>query len=60
MSSGLVCDEPREWKDLIASTIDFTKTFRALAYELVISIMRQLNFSEWTQVVVADMYNGAR
>jgi hypothetical protein len=55
----LMHDVNRTCKSLIVTAIDFTNTFGSVRYELIMSVMRQLNLPEWTQKIVANMYEGA-
>jgi hypothetical protein len=55
----LLHDASRRKKDLIATAIDFTNAFGSVPHELIMSAMKQRNFPEWTQKIVADMYDGA-
>jgi hypothetical protein len=41
------------------TAIDFTNAFGSVPHELIMSVMRQRRFPEWSQRIVASMYRGA-
>jgi hypothetical protein len=49
----------RRKQALIVTAIDFTNAFGSVPHELIMSVMRQRGFSEWTRAIVDDMYEGA-
>jgi hypothetical protein len=59
MLNELFLDARRGHKGLVMTTIDFTNAFRSVPHELIMSTMRQRNFPEWTQSIVADIYTTA-
>jgi hypothetical protein len=55
----LLYDAHRNKEGLVVTAIDFTNAFGSVPHELIMSVMRQRNFPEWTRKIVQDMYNGA-
>jgi hypothetical protein len=47
MLNELLYDARRERKNLVMTTIDSTNAFGSVPHELIMSMMRQLNFPEW-------------
>jgi hypothetical protein len=41
--------------NLVMTVIDFTKAFRSVPYELIMSTMMQRNFPDWTQKIVLNI-----
>jgi hypothetical protein len=41
------------------TAIDFTNTFGSVPHELIMSTMKQLNFSEWSRKIISDIYDRA-
>jgi hypothetical protein len=55
----LLHDANRRKEPLIVTAIDFTNAFGSVPHQLIMSAMKERNFPEWTQKIVADMYLGA-
>jgi hypothetical protein len=49
----------RNRENLVVTAIDFTNAFGSVPHDLIMSVMRQRRFPEWTQKIVASMYQGA-
>jgi 3-dehydroquinate dehydratase len=55
----LLYNAKRNREGMVVTAIDFTNAFGSVPHELIMSTMKQRNFPEWTQKIVADMYRGA-
>jgi hypothetical protein len=49
----------RNRKDLIVTAIDFMNAFGSVPHDLIMSVMAQRNFPQWTRDIVASMYSDA-
>ncbi|MDR3078594.1 MAG: hypothetical protein LBU15_00990 [Rickettsiales bacterium] len=52
MLNELFLDARRGHNGLVMTTIDFTNAFGSVPHQLIMSMMRQRNFPEWTQNIV--------
>jgi hypothetical protein len=52
----LLHDARRNNESLIVTAIDFTNAFGSVPHELIMSVMQQRNFPQWTQEIVGSMY----
>jgi hypothetical protein len=57
--SELLHNANRSHESLIVRAIDFTNAFGSVPHELIMSVMRQRRFPEWSQRIVASIYRGA-
>jgi hypothetical protein len=55
----LMHDANRNRKNLVMTAIDFSNAFGSVPYEMIMSVMEQRNFPEWSREIVGDMYEGA-
>jgi hypothetical protein len=46
----------RSHKSLVVTAIDFTNPLGSVPHELIMSVMRQRQFPEWSQRIVASIY----
>jgi chaperonin cofactor prefoldin len=53
-------DAKRKSKDLIVTAIDFTNAFGSAPHELIMSMLKQLNFLKWVRAIVKDLYDDAK
>jgi hypothetical protein len=49
----------RRHEDLIVTAIDFANAFGSVPHDLIMSVMKQRGFPEWTRGIVESMYDGA-
>jgi hypothetical protein len=47
-------------KDSIVTVVDFPKAFGSVPQELIMSMLKQLNFPEWVRSIVKDMHEDAK
>jgi hypothetical protein len=59
MLNELMYQARRRKESLIATAIDFTNAFGSVPHDLIMSVMKQRNFPQWTQSIIQDMYTGA-
>jgi hypothetical protein len=45
--------------NLMMTVIDFTNAFKSIPHYLIMPTMKQWNFPEWTQKIIANMYEEA-
>jgi hypothetical protein len=55
----LLHDANRNKQSLVATASDFTNAFGSVPHELIMSMMKQRNFSTWMQEIVRSMYQGS-
>jgi hypothetical protein len=48
----------RNSKDLGVTAIHFTTASKSVLHDLMMPVMRQAGFPEWTRQIAADMYEG--
>jgi hypothetical protein len=53
-------DAKRKNNDLIVTEIDFSNAFGSVSHDLIMSTLKQLNFSIWVRVIIKDMYNKSK
>jgi hypothetical protein len=53
-------DAKRKNKDLIVTAIDFTNAFGSAPHELIMSMLKQLNFLKWVRAIVKDLYDDVK
>jgi hypothetical protein len=46
-------------EDLVVTAIHFTIASKSVPHDLMMSVMRQAGFPEWTRQIAADMYESA-
>jgi hypothetical protein len=53
-------DAKRKSKDLIVTAIDFTNAFGSVPQELIMSMLKQLNFPIWVRAIIKNIYDDAK